>query len=390
MGRNRKNISKFLRCFRTQCAQKAAQPCWLRCDTTLPNGVNIHGYFLSEIGLGESARLLHASLSHQKIPVAACNRVLEGRQNDPQFTKIVSDDAPYSVSLSIDGLPGYRGLRHIICRKKYNIAYPFWELEAIPKQYISYLRRFDSVWAPSTFIYNSLVSHGLKKVALVKHPLLAPALPPRSYLPGDTLKCLFYFDFDSFPTRKNPEAAILAFRQAFKNQRDVSLTVKTRGERDMGRRRWLADQAANDSRIKILDRNLTRTQMTKLMEEHDVFLSLHRSEGLGLGCAEALAAGKIVVATDYGGSTDFIAEDTAFPVAWDRVGVAAGEYVLADNATWADPSIDDAARQLRAIYDDPVAASQRAMQGYRRLIAQHSLAVVGRNIEAILQRAGVS
>ena len=387
--KNKNNIPKLVQCLRTQCAPATPKPCWLRSGQPLSEGVNIHGYFLSEIGLGESARLVHAALAGQNIAVAACNRFLDGRQNDDRFRHQISETAPYNISLSVDGLLGFRRLRHQICKKKHNIAYPFWELETLPKKYVEYLKRFDSIWAASTFVYETMRSHGLENDDLIKHPLLIPASKPDFLLSNDSLRILFFFDFDSFPARKNPEAAINAFKQAFKNQRDVRLTVKTRGDRDLGRRQWLMEQSAADPRIHVLDKTLTREEMTKLMVNHDVFLSLHRSEGLGLGCAEALAAGKIVVATDYSGTTDFVNEKTGFPVAWRRIPVAADEYVLAENASWADPSVDDAAAQLRAIYDNPSAASLRAQEGYTLLVANHSLSVVGRGMRDALSRDGL-
>ena len=262
-------------------------------------------------------------------------------------------------------------------------------METLPKKYLEYLKRFDSVWAASTFIYETLTAHGLENVDLIKHPLVIPSTKPSFLLSQDILRVLFYFDYDSFPTRKNPEAAIKAFKEAFKNQRDVRLTVKTRGRRDLGRRRWLTEQAVADPRIHVLDKTLTREEMTKLMMDHDVFLSLHRSEGLGLGCAEALVAGKIVVATDFSGTMDFVNDKTGFPVAYRRIPVAAGEYILAEKATWADPSIDAAAAKLRTIYDDPSAASLRAQEGYRQIVANHSSFAVGRCMRDALLRDGL-
>lgn len=382
------HIAKLVQCLRTQCAPATPKPCWLRSGRPLPEGVNIHGFFLSEIGLGESARLVHAALAGQNIAVAACNRFLKSRQNDDSFRNQISETAPYNVGLTVAGLGDFNKLRHQICNKKHNIAYPFWELETLPKKYLEYLKRFDSVWAASTFIYETLTSHGLENVDLIKHPLVIPSPKPSFLLSKDILRVLFFFDFDSSPARKNPEAAINAFKEAFKNQRDVRLTVKTRGGRDLGRRRWLTEQAVADRRIHVLDKTLTREEMTKLMMDHDVFLSLHRSEGLGLGCAEALVAGKIVVATDFSGTTDFVNDKTGFPVAWRRIPVAAGEYPLAEKSSWADPSIDAAAAQLRAVYDDPSAASLRAQEGYRQMVANHSLFAVGRCMRDALLRDG--
>lgn len=384
-----RNLPKLLQCYRRQCAAETPQPCWLRGNVPLEEGVNLHGVFLAETGLGESARLFHRALSTQSIKLSACNRILKGRQNEASFRDLVSDDAPYNVSINIDGLTGFRGLRHQICKRKHNIAYPFWELDCIPEKYVNYLKRYGSIWAPSSFILENLKQCGFTDAELVRHPVDLPVEEPQFVHPTRTLKILFYFDFDSFPARKNPEAAVFAFKQAFQNREDVTLTIKARGKRDVGRRHWLAQQVAGDPRITVIDRLLDRKAVNALMAEHDVFLSLHRSEGLGLGCAEALAAGKAVVATDYGGSTEFINSQTGFPVEWTRVKVDPENYVLAENAAWAEPSIDHAAKLLRSIYENPVVAKDRAKAGFRNLVDNHSLDAVGRNIVELLRNSGL-
>lgn len=118
-------------------------------------------------------------------------------------------------------------------------------------------------------------------------------------------------------SRKNPQAAVRAFRDAFApGLRDVELVVKTRGDRDDGLRQWLATEAEADGRIRIVDRTLDRAGMDALMAGCDAFISLHRSEGFGFGGGEALAAGKAVVATDSSSTTDLIGPATGYPVAY--------------------------------------------------------------------------
>ena len=113
----------------------------------------------------------------------------------------------------------------------------------------------------------------------------------------------------------------------------------------------------NDPRINVIDTLLSRNEISALIESHHVFLSLHRSEGLGLGCAEALAAGNAVIATDYGGSAEFIGTSTGFPVTWSPVQVGSEDYVLSGDSTWAEPSVGHATELLRSIYENPTNAS---------------------------------
>ena len=164
--------------------------------------------------------------------------------------------------------------------------------------------------------------------------------------------------------------------------------MKTRGHDLSGRRQWLEQQAAEDPRIQVIDRQMTREELTGLLMGHDVFVSLHRSEGLGLGIAEAIAAGKAVVVTDYGGSTDLVTPETGYPVEWTRVAVKPEDYTGVENATWAEPSIEHAATMLRAIYDDPQSARVRTEAAFRHLQRNHAFPVIGKTITETLRKNG--
>ena len=51
---------------------------------------------------------------------------------------------------------------------------------------------------------------------------------------------------------------------------------------------------------------MTRDELAGLMRAADCYVSLHRSEGFGLGIAESMALGKPVIATHYSGPVDFM------------------------------------------------------------------------------------
>ena len=55
------------------------------------------------------------------------------------------------------------------------------------------------------------------------------------------------------------------------------------------------------------------------MSSCDAYVSLHRSEGIGLTIAEAMGLGKPVIATGWSGNTDFMDVSNAFPVGYRLV-----------------------------------------------------------------------
>ena len=129
--------------------------------------------------------------------------------------------------------------------------------------------------------------------------------------------------------RKNPLGVLRAFQAAFPDRGDaVALLVKTTGlppphlatEACQDVQRSLQAAAAADERIRIIDRILSRDDMLGLIEQSGCFVSLHRSEGFGLGMAEAMALGTPVIGTDYSGNRDFLTEGTGFPVGYSLCG----------------------------------------------------------------------
>ena len=85
-----------------------------------------------------------------------------------------------------------------------------------------------------------------------------------------------------------------------------------------------------DPRIQIIHRSLSHEDMLGLIHSTDVFVSLHRSEGFGMGMAEAMSFGRIVIGTNFSGNTDFLTEQTGFPVPYTLRPVKPHEYHWAE------------------------------------------------------------
>lgn len=202
---------------------------------------------------------------------------------------------------------------------------------------------------------------------------------------SDMFTVLTYFDIDSYQARKNPMASVKAFQAAFPSDRDVKLIVKLRGSNSKQEIRDKLQRAArNDDRITIIDKTISRSEIEQLIMCCNVFISLQRSEGFGFGPAEALAAAKPVITTCYGGVTDFINSDTAYPVGFNLVSVKQEEYPEWEGQVWADPIIDDAVESLRFIKNNPEIAAARGRAGREWMINHHSVEAVGKLIKTKL------
>ncbi|MDQ0349872.1 glycosyltransferase [Ancylobacter vacuolatus] len=326
-----------------------------------------------------------AALDVGGISAGLINAPLPGRMSEPAMAERLAASSQHRTALTICGANDLGMFASRTCRHQANIAYPYWELPTFPAAWKGLFDGFDAYWAPTTFIQNALASAQPKAVTLVPQPIYLPD-EPRPQVFRAPLKFYTFFDFDSYASRKNPFGAINAFRTAFPTGReDALLRVKARGkDSEAGRLTELLAIARQDPRIEIIDKTLTRDAMSALMDECNVFVSLHRSEGFGLGCAEALARGKAVVATDFGGTRDFINEQTAYPVGFTKVTLKAHDYLGAEGNYWAEPSIEHAASLMRRIYDDPSQTADRALAGFAHLKTHNSFESVGRRIKEYL------
>ena len=357
----------------------------------LQDGLCITGYLCSEIGLGQAARNLAYACDTARLPLSFRDLPLPGRQNDAEFATKCNLPADRRANLVVTGLPSVPRQLEEVQPGRVNILYPFWELGRIAQEWEPAIRAFDEVWAPSRFVASAFEGLADLVVHLVPQPVRMPRKMPPARDAPQTLRFFTYLDVDSFVARKNPRAAVEAFRAAFPlGTCDVELVVKTRGSQDDGLRRWLGEAAVQDPRIRVVDRTLNRAAMDALMAECDAFISLHRSEGFGFGAAEALAAGKAVVATDYSSTTDFINEDTGYPVAYRLERVRRGEYVHGEGQLWATADRDAAVAALRAIASDPAEAEARTRRGFALLQAQHAPEVAGRLIARMLRERGLA
>lgn len=81
------------------------------------------------------------------------------------------------------------------------------------------------------------------------------------------------------------------------------------------------------------------------MKRAHCYVSLHRSEGLGLGLAEAMRLGTLTVATAYSGNMEFMSTANSLLVDYEMVPVATSDYPYSGNNFWANPINSDARKR---------------------------------------------
>jgi glycosyltransferase involved in cell wall biosynthesis len=199
-------------------------------------------------------------------------------------------------------------------------------------------------------------------------------------LRADSVAFLAMADMMSIAGRKNPFAAVQAFRSAFAaDDTRVQLIVKiANAHRDVAAHDQLKALVAGHPQILLLDESLDRPTLNRLLDSVDCFVSLHRSEGFGLVIAEAMARGKVVVATDWSGNTDFMNAHNALPVDYQLVTLQADAGPYRQGERWAEPSLDDTVAQLRRVVADAALRQRlgvRARADVMTQLSPHALAL---------------
>jgi len=264
-------------------------------------------------------------------------------------------------------------------RGKRLIGYWAWELARIPDLWISALDEVDEVWTPSDFVSDAVRRHTDKPVRTVPHPVVQGrrGTPRRAHFGlGNQFVVLTMFSFASSFQRKNPIAAVKAFKQAFGNAADRLLIVKVSQAHESPEEMALLLAAIGDApNIRVEQRMLSDEERLDLIASADVLLSLHRSEGFGLVMAEAMAAGVAVVATNWSGNLDFMDETSALLVPFRMIAVADCKGVYDGREQWADPDVGAAAAHLQALAADP--ARYEGMRRAARMMVEERLGLDG-------------
>jgi glycosyltransferase involved in cell wall biosynthesis len=361
-------------------------------------GINFIGYSKGELGLGQAMRSMAFATKAALIPlvVRQFKARITNKQSNNELDEDICDRCKYPINLicvnpdMLYRLPVW--LTYPEWTKAYNIGYWFWELENFPQAWKYATHMVDEIWVATEFIAQAMRKSG-KKVVKIPFPLefnLPPENMNKDYfgLNSNVFTFLFSFDFNSVLARKNPEAAIKAFKQAFpKDDYSARLILKTmNGEHYPKLREALEILIDYDDRIEIRDQHITQDEMRGLINAADCFISLHRAEGLGLGLAEAMYLGKPTIATGYSGNTEFMNSTNSMLVPYILVPIPKGAYPNRENQMWAEPDIEAAAEKMLEMLNNNSLREQLSKNAKEFMYEKHSYKRVGEMIRVQLEQ----
>ena len=338
-----------------------------------PDGINLYGLFKTEIGLAQGAKLYARALEEGNIPHTLLNLdfIPDLPQEDTTFDDRLTLENKYAINVTHINPPQWLDALGTFAQnhfdRHYNVGIFQWELETVPDDWIPLFDYVDEVWTPSEFTARAMSKVTDKPVIPILYGMETPydeKLTRADFgLREDDFLVLMMFDSLSYASRKNPGAAIDAFREAYgENPEHVKLVIKINNPKDEDIA-FVEEHIGGKAGYLLIKERMDKVKLNSLIRLCDVFISMHRAEGFGLVMAEAMALGTPAVATGWSANTEFMPEDASCPVKYKLIPVAGGYQFDDGKLMWADPDVHHAAEYLKRLKEDPEYYREKAEKG---------------------------
>ncbi|NJB82892.1 glycosyltransferase [Wenyingzhuangia aestuarii] len=360
-------------------------------------GVNYIGYFNEPCGLTEASISNVKALESVGVDVNVVSYLFNHKRDIYDHQK-KEDSKKYGINIFHINLGTIKQFVRKTGKKqfknKYNVAFWVWEFKEIPEDIIPYMSLFDEIWTASDFCVEIFSKKSPCPVVNIPHPIQIQSSGfTRAHFGLDEDKFTFLTIFDSHSAilRKNPYAVIEAFQKTFgKENKDVVLLVKSIGLDDFPEdKKKMEFFLKGSSNIKIINKRVSRQELTGLIENSDSLVSLHRSEGFGLTMAEAMYFKKPVIATGYSGNMVFMNMKNSFPVQYLLKPLEDSHGMLKKGFIAADADIQDASLKMRKVFENSQSVIDIVANGQKTIKKDFSYIAIGNKMKERLLNAKV-
>lgn len=365
--------------------------------------VQIIGPFSKALGVGESCRRMAHALAMTGFSLRTCDFSIDYPNeglNDLPF--MLEEPGPARVNilhLNLEEIPKVMAYWPDVFSGATNIAVPYLELShPAPEQELG-LALVHRIFAatehiqtvigerrPVDVVGSAVELTDLPDRAAARQAALGALCRPEDFVvlvSGDALSGL---------DRKNITGAVRAFLAAFPDDPACRLIIKTHSIRRTHEARqqriWdnLKELAAKDPRIILLDRHLDSAAYHRLQAACDVYLTLHRAEGLGYHVLETMQFGIPCIVTDYSGTRDFSTAETALRVGYRMARVETWQYPFTrGEQQWAEPNLEEAVQHLRALAASPDRGRDMGLRGRQLIHTHYCLPAFAGRLKALLE-----
>jgi len=322
-------------------------------------------------------------------------------QKNPQWERYVNDFELNAITKKFDNdcttiMIGQPQSWPIGLAKKSKHFYGFlvWEGDKIPSDWINYIsdERIDGIFVPSTHVKKAVL-----KSCKYKHIMrdYTPAAPVITMDAGLFLKNKIHIVSHGYdPTKIFPlnikhkkfsfiankgwsqgmsdrggiQFAIKAFANEFSKKENVCLKIKINTSYNPPGWNLEAELKKlnlpkNRPMIYTVTSMLNDKAMNKFYNDGDIFISTSMAEGFNLPCLEAMGCNLCVIATNFGGQTDFVNKNNGYLLTKGKLGHYSKEISYED-VYWKKPNISEIQKTMRHCFTHQKEVKMKAEKAF--------------------------
>jgi len=336
-------------------------------------GINIVGPFEGTSAEAHVARTLAAALSNHGVKVSTTSYQSNGRLSSEEWTHPDDGDHPFNTSLLVispeemasfvmdNGASAFEN--------RYMIGLWLWDLERASQMMSMTAPMVHEIWVPSTFTADAIAQVTDRPVMR----MLLPAGPDQSRVRETPDVAGFTFlasvDYDTGFERQNPLGLVEAFGRAFRSGEGPRLVIETaHAEHYPAEHARLIEALAGRSDIVVLPdaHGISGRILSGRVAGRSCFVSLHRSEGTGRVLARAISLGIPTIVTAHSFSAELQDGRDSFPVPFVLAPIPKDEHRGVPEGQWAEPDLDEAAKVMRLVLEQPKLAIAKASRAQNR------------------------
>jgi glycosyltransferase involved in cell wall biosynthesis len=246
-----------------------------------------------------------------------------------------------------------------------NICSCAWETSRLDKHWVDCCNKFDGVFVESDWLVGVFKDSGVHVPVYCVPNCMDASKYTLKEKPNLDSTYQFY-SIMQWTERKNGLGLLKSYFNAFDPEKDdVRLVLKAyltrveiandqidklKSDIEMLKRSMNMDRAFPP--VYVISDKLTTEAIQKMHEECDCYIILDRGEGFGLPHFEAATAGNPVIATDWGGTRQFLTPENSYPISCQPTYVCNMEWsqFYRGNQLWAEPNLVHASDVMRHVY----------------------------------------
>ena len=257
---------------------------------------------------------------------------------------------------------------------KFNIGYFFWETDMIPMEWVRCCNMMDEIWVPCKSNADACVKSGVRtKIRIVPQPTPRPSHDKKIWIPGSDVDTYIFYSIFQWTERKNPQCLLTAYWEAFHNNENVVLVVKSYSFNDGdsaiktikdAMAQWKAAAmekygVGEDAlgKVYFISKILSDDCIDRLQNSCHCFVTAARGEGWNIPAAIAVTLGQPIISPTYGGIVDMMDPKDYYSVPRGRMISVTGMLWIKwyePNQKWCDPSSSAIANQMRVVFDEKI------------------------------------